>query len=121
LKYWLEVSPDEQKRRFEARIEDPVRQWKLSPTDLESRRKWYDYSQARDMMLAATDTKDSPWNIVRSDDTKGARLNLIKHFLGQIPWKRVPRPKVEMINRSKKRAYDDETPMKKRRWIPEAY
>jgi len=121
LKYWLEVSPDEQKRRFEARIEDPVRQWKLSPTDLESRRKWYDYSQARDMMLAATDTKEAPWNIVRSDDKKRARLNLVKHILGQIPWKRVSRPKVEMINRSKKHAYDDETPMKKRRWIPEAY
>ena len=65
LKYWLEVSPDEQKRRFEARIEDPLRQWKLSPTDLESRRRWYDYSRARDLMLAATDTKHAPWHVVR--------------------------------------------------------
>jgi polyphosphate kinase 2 len=121
LKYWLEVSPDEQKRRFKARIEDPVRQWKLSPTDLESRRRWYDYSQARDMMLAATDTKDAPWNIVRSDDKKRARLNLIKHLLEQIPYERVPPAKVEMVSRSKKRAYDDETPMRKRRWIPEGY
>jgi polyphosphate kinase 2 len=121
LKYWLEVSPDEQKKRFQKRIEDPVRQWKLSPTDLESRRRWYDYSRARDMMLAATDTKEAPWYIVRSDDKERARLNCIAHFLGQIPYKHVSRPKVEMINRSKKRAYDDETPMKKRRWIPEAY
>jgi polyphosphate kinase len=72
-------------------------------------------------MLAATDTKEAPWHIVRSDDKKRARLNLIKHLLDQIPYKRVSRPKVEMINRSKKRAYDDETPMKKRRWIPEVY
>jgi polyphosphate kinase len=121
LKYWLEVSPDEQKRRFQQRIEDPVRQWKLSPTDLESRRRWYDYSLARDMMLAATDTKDAPWHIVRSDDKKRGRLNLIKHLLGQIPYKRVSRPRVEMVGRSRKRAYDDETPMKRRRWIPEAY
>jgi polyphosphate kinase 2 len=121
LKYWLEVSPGEQKRRFQARIDDPVRQWKLSPTDLESRRRWYDYSKARDMMLAATDTKVAPWHIVRSDDKKRARLNLIAHFLKQIPYERVKREKVKPVGRSKKRAYDDETPMKKRRWIPEVY
>src|SRR5215510_762191 len=74
VKYWLEVGPEEQKRRFRARIDDPLRQWKLSPTDLESRRRWYDYSEARDMMLASTETKDAPWNIVRSDDKKRARL-----------------------------------------------
>jgi polyphosphate kinase len=121
LKYWLEVSPGEQKRRFRARIEDPLRQWKLSPTDMESRRRWYDYSNARDMMLAATDTKDAPWHIVRSDDKKRARLNCIAHLLSQIPYKRVPRPKIEVVARSRKRAYDDETPMKNRRWIPEAH
>ena len=75
LKYWLEVGPDEQERRFAARMEDPLRQWKLSPTDLESRRLWYDYSRARDLMLEATDTKHAPWHIVRSDDKKRARLN----------------------------------------------
>jgi polyphosphate kinase 2 len=121
VKYWLEVSPGEQKRRFQARIDDPLRQWKLSPTDLESRRRWYDYSQARDMMLAATDTKHAPWHIVRSDDKKRARLNVIAHLLSQIPFKRVARERVKPVGRSKKRAYDDETPMKKRRYIPEAY
>jgi polyphosphate kinase 2 len=121
LKYWLEVSPGEQKRRFQARIEDPLRQWKLSPTDLESRRLWYDYSRARDTMLKATDTRYAPWNIVGSDDKKRARLNLIAHLLSQIPYERVKRPKIKNVGRSRKRAYDDETPMKKRRWIRERY
>ena len=121
LKYWLEVSPGEQKRRFQARIEDPLRQWKLSPTDMESRRLWYEYSLARDMMLQATDTSFAPWHIVRSDDKKRARLNLIAHLLGQIPYKRVKRAKVETVGRSKKHAYDDEAPMKKRRWIAEVH
>jgi polyphosphate kinase 2 len=121
IKYWLEVGPGEQKRRFQARIEDPLRQWKLSPTDMESRRKWYDYSRARDMMLDATDTETAPWHIVRSDDKKRARLSCIKHLLGQIPYEKVKREKVELVGRSKKHAYDDEAPMKNRRWIPEAY
>jgi polyphosphate kinase 2 len=121
LKYWLEVSPAEQKRRFAARIEDPLRQWKLSPTDLESRRRWYDYSLARDMMLEATDTKHAPWHIVRSDDKKRARLNLIAHLLGQIPYKRVKRERVKPVDRSNKHAYDDEAPMRRRSWIPEAH
>jgi polyphosphate kinase 2 len=121
IKLWMEVSNDEQKRRFEARIEDPVRQWKLSPMDIPARTRWYDYSRARDLMLQKTDTRIAPWHIVRSDDKKRGRLNLIKHLLGQIPYKRVSRPRVEMVGRSRKRAYDDETPMKKRRWIPEAY
>jgi polyphosphate kinase 2 len=121
LKYWLEVGPGEQKRRFAARIEDPLRQWKLSPTDLESRRRWYDYSKARDMMLEATDTRECPWYVVKSDDKKRARLNVIAHLLDQIPYKRLKREKVKSVGRSRKRAYDDEAPMKKRRWIPEAY
>ena len=78
IKYWLEVSNDEQKRRFEARINDPLRQWKLSPVDLPSRSRWYDYSRARDMMLKATDTKHAPWYILYSDDKKRARLNCIR-------------------------------------------
>src|SRR5262245_183227 len=81
LKYWLEVGAEEQKRRFRARIDDPLRQWKLSPTDLESRRRWYQYSEARDQMLAATDTRFAPWHIVRSDDKKRARLNCLTHLL----------------------------------------
>jgi polyphosphate kinase 2 len=121
LKYWLEVSPGEQKRRFQARIDDPLRQWKLSPTDQESRRRWYDYSRARDLMLAATDTRYAPWHIVRSDDKKRARLNCIAHILGQIPYKRIKREKIKTVGRSRKRAYDDESPMKKRRWIEEIY
>jgi polyphosphate kinase 2 len=121
LKYWLEVSPGEQKRRFRARIEDPLRQWKLSPTDLESRRRWYDYSHARDMMLEATDTTHAPWHLVRSDDKKRARLNCIAHLLKQIPYTRVRRPAVDLVGRSTKRAYDDEASIKDRSWIPEAY
>jgi polyphosphate kinase 2 len=121
LKYWLEVSPDEQERRFAARMEDPLRQWKLSPTDLESRRLWYEYSRARDQMLAATDKQYAPWHIVRSDDKKRARLNLIAHFLGQVPYKRVKREKVKPVDRSRKHAYDDEAPMRRRSWIPQVY
>jgi polyphosphate kinase len=121
IKYWLEVSPAEQKRRFQARIEDPVRQWKLSPTDLESRRRWYDYSKARDLMLAATDTSHARWHIVRSDDKKRARLNCIAHLLKQIPYERVRRPKIDMVDRSRKHAYDDESPVINRLWIPESY
>ena len=121
LKYWLEVGPAEQKKRFQARMDDPLRQWKLSPTDMESRRKWYEYSRARDMMLEATDTEWAPWHVVRSDDKKRARLSCIAHLLDQIPYEKVKREKVELVGRSKKHAYDDETPMKTRRWIPEAY
>jgi len=121
LKYWLEVGPREQKKRFQARIEDPLRQWKLSATDMESRKKWYEYSRARDMMLDATDTEWAPWRIVASDDKKRARLSCIAHLLGEIPYEKVKREKVEMAGRLKKHAYDDEAPMKHRRWIPEAY
>ena len=121
FKYWLEVDASQQKERFRARIEDPLRQWKLSPTDLESRRRWYDYSLARDMMLDATDQDYAPWHVVKSDDKKRARLNCIAHLLDQIPYERVPREKVKLVSRSKKRAYDDVATMKKRRWIPEAY
>src|SRR5204863_10203275 len=119
LKFWLEVSDKEQKHRFEARITDPVRQWKLSPMDLPSRSKWFDYSRARDRMLDATDTKHAPWNVVLSDDKKRARLNLIAHFLSLIPHKKLDRPEVKLPKRSMKGAYDDWAPMKKRRFIPE--
>jgi len=121
LKYWLEVSPGEQKRRFRARIEDPLRQWKLSPTDLESRRRWYDYSHARDLMLDATDTDHAPWHLVKSDDKKRARLNCIAHLLSQIPYTRMRRPAIELVGRSRKRAYDDESPIRNRRWVPETH
>jgi len=121
LKYWLEVSDDEQARRFEARIEDPLRQWKLSKTDLPSRTRWFEYSRARDKMLAATDTKVAPWFIVPSDDKKRARLNVIHHILKQIPYGKVPREKVKLSGRSKKGAYDDRASLKGRRFVPARY
>ena len=121
IKYWLEVSNEEQKRRFEARINDPLRQWKLSPMDLPSRSRWYDYSDARDVMLKATDTKFAPWYILRSDDKRRARLNCISHLLSMIPYQKVPREKVKLPSRSKKRAYDDEATLKGRRFVPEKY
>ena len=121
IKYWLEVSNTEQKRRFEARITDPLRQWKLSPTDLPSRSRWYDYSHARDMMLKATDTKAAPWYVLRSDDKKRARLNCISHILNAIPYKKVKKQKVKLPARSNKGAYDDQASLKGRRFVAERY
>jgi polyphosphate kinase 2 len=121
VKYWLEVSDKEQERRFKARIEDPIRQWKLSPMDLPSRARWYDYSRARDQMLAATDSSHSPWYVLPSDDKKRARLNCIRHLLSLIPYKRLPREKIKLPKRSKKHAYDDQAPLKRRRHVPERY
>lgn len=121
IKIWLEVSDKEQKRRFEARMEDPLRQWKLSPMDLPSRSKWFEYSRARDLMLAATDTKWAPWHILRSDDKKRARLNCIHHILASIPYKKVPREKVKLPDRSMKGAYDDQASLKRRKFVPEKY
>jgi polyphosphate kinase 2 (PPK2 family) len=115
------VGNDEQERRFEARITDPVRQWKLSPMDLPSRSRWYDYSRARDMMLDATDSEFAPWHILRSDDKKRARLNCITHLLSLIPYKKVSRPKVKLPDRSKKGAYDDQATLKGRTFVPEKY
>jgi polyphosphate kinase len=121
IKFWLEASDEEQKRRFEARINDPLRQWKLSPMDLPSRQRWYDYSRARDLMLEATDTADAPWYIVRSDNKRRARLNCIAHLLSLIPYKAVPQLKVKLPKRSKKRAYDDQAALAGRRFVPETY
>ena len=89
IKYWLEVGQKEQARRFEARVKDPLRQWKLSPMDVESWKRWYEYSLARDVMLRATDSKFAPWHIIHSDDKKSARLNCIAHLLSLIPYKKV--------------------------------
>jgi polyphosphate kinase 2 len=119
IKYWLEVSNKEQKERFEARVEDPMRQWKLSAMDLPSRERWYDYSRARDKMLEATDTKHAPWHLVRSDDKRRARLNLISHFLKLIPYEALPAKKVKLPARDKSKVYDDEATIKRRRWIEE--
>jgi polyphosphate kinase len=121
IKYWMEVGQKEQQRRFEARIKDPLRQWKLSPMDLESFRRWYEYSRARDVMLRATDTKHAPWYIVRSDDKKKARLNCIAHLLSMIPYRKVPREQVKLPKRKSKKAYDDGAGLKGRRFVPEKY
>ena len=121
IKFWLEVSNEEQERRFRARIDDPLRQWKLSAMDLPSRTRWYQYSRARDMMLEATDTEHAPWHIVRSDDKKRARLNCIAHLLSLIPYKQIPRERVKMAKRSNKGAYDDQASLRSRRFVPEKY
>jgi polyphosphate kinase 2 len=121
IKIWLEVSNKEQERRFQARIEDPLRQWKLSPMDLPARKKWYEYSRARDAMLKATDTKWAPWYLVRSDDKRRARLNTIAHILKLIPHKKVDKPRVRLPKRSKKHAYDDDATIARRRFVPQIY
>jgi len=121
IKIWLEVSDKEQRRRFEARIDDPLRQWKLSPMDLPSRERWFEYSRARDMMLKATDTKHAPWRVLYSDDKKRARLNCIAHLLDAIPYKKVPRDKIKLPKRSTKGAYDDAASLKGRKLVPAVY
>ena len=121
IKFWLEVSNDVQEERFNARITDPLRQWKLSSMDLPSRTRWYDYSRARDMMLEATDTEHAPWYVLRSDDKKRARLNCIEHLLSLIPYKDLPAEKIKMPKRSMKGAYDDQATMKGRKFVPEKY
>jgi polyphosphate kinase 2 len=105
LKYWLEVSMKEQTRRLESRINDPRKIWKLSPMDLKSYSRWYDYSRARDEMFAETDTNFAPWYVARSDDKRRARLNIITHLLGRIPYKEAPREKVKLPARQKRGGY----------------
>jgi polyphosphate kinase 2 len=105
IKYWLEVTPDEQTRRLEARIDDPRKIWKLSPMDLKSYSRWYDYSRARDDMFAATDLPFAPWYVVRSDDKKRARLNLITHLLKQVPYQELPREAIELPKRQRPDGY----------------
>jgi len=121
IKYWLEVGKKEQQRRFEARITDPLRQWKLSPMDLESFRRWYEYSRARDKMLEATDTKHAPWYIVRSDDKKRARLNCISHLLSLLRYRKVPRETVRLPKRKNKDHYDDQATLKGKCFVPEKH
>jgi len=107
IKYWLEVSPEEQTRRLEARIDDGRKTWKLSPMDLKSYGRWYDYSRARDEMFAATDTAWAPWFVVPSDDKKKARLNVIRHILKRVPYEKVPHEKVKLPKRQKAEGYQD--------------
>jgi polyphosphate kinase 2 len=121
IKIWLEVGKDEQERRFKARIDDPLRQWKLSPMDIGSFQRWYDYSKARDMMLTATDSAHAPWHIVRSDNKRRARLNCISHILKTIPYKKPKQDKVKLPKRSNKNKYDDFSPLKDRKFVAEIY
>ena len=121
LKYWLEVSNEEQERRFKRRINDPLRQWKLSPMDLEARARWYAYSRARDKMLAATDMPYAPWYLIRSDDKRRARLNCIHHLLSKIPHEDISHQKVKLPPRSKKGEYDDQASLAERYFIPSVY
>jgi len=107
LKYWLEVSPEEQTRRLEARIDDPRKIWKLSPMDLKSYGRWYDYSRARDEMFAATDSSLAPWYVARTDDKRRGRLNIISHLLGRIPYAKVPRERVKLPSRQKRGDYQE--------------
>jgi polyphosphate kinase len=121
IKLWLEVGMEEQERRFNARIDDPLRQWKLSPMDTESYRLWYAYSRARDMMLKATSSKHAPWTLVRSDDKRRARLNCIAHILDTIPHKRVRRDRVRLPKRSNKGRYDDQATLRGMTFVAERY
>jgi polyphosphate kinase 2 len=121
IKIWLEVGQEEQERRMTARIEDPLRQWKLSPMDVDSWPRWYDYSRARDRMLEATDTKYAPWYILRSDDKRRARLNCLAHILHLIPHKKVPRERVKLPKRSQKNRYDDQASLRRRRFVAARY
>ncbi len=121
IKLWLEVGMKEQERRFAARIEDPLRQWKLSPMDIESYRRWYDYSHARDDMLRATHSKNAPWHIVRTDNKRQGRLNCIAHILDIIPFKKAPQDRVKLPRRSKSGAYDDADSFGKIPFVEERY
>ena len=121
IKLWLEVGMDEQERRFKARIDDPLRQWKLSRMDTESYQRWYDYSRARDMMFKATHSKHAPWHIIRSDDKRRARLNCIAHLLDMIPYKRMRGDKVRLPKRSQKGRYNDQAGLRGMTFLAERY
>jgi polyphosphate kinase len=121
IKIWLEVGKAEQKRRFMKRINDPLRQWKLSPMDLQSYKRWYQYSRARDLMLQATDSEHAPWYIVRTDDKRRGRLNCIAHILSAIPYKRMQCAGVKLPKRASKFAYDDITALQGRHFVEERY
>ena len=123
LKYFLVVGPDEQRKRFESRLEDPTKQWKLSPMDLKARTHWYDYSRAYDSMFSATDTRHAPWHLVRSDNKKKARLNCISHLLSQIPYEELPyeHDGKELPPLQESKGFKDETALKDRTFVPEKF
>ena len=120
IKYWFSVSDEEQELRFQARIDDPTKRWKLSPMDLESRSQWVEYSRAKDTMFAYTDTKQSPWNVVNADDKKRARLNVIAHLLSKIPYKDLTPEQIKLPPRQDDKGYV-RPPMADQTFVPEVY
>ncbi|HTP09296.1 MAG TPA: polyphosphate kinase 2 [Anaerolineae bacterium] len=120
IKYWFSVSDEEQERRFQARIDDPTKRWKLSPMDLESRSKWVEYSRAKDTMFAYTDTKQSPWNVVNADDKKRARLNVIAHLLSKVPYQDLTPQQIKLPPRQDDKGYV-RPPLTDQTFVPEAY
>ena len=120
IKYWFSVSDEEQERRFQARIDDPTKRWKLSPMDLESRSKWVEYSRAKDTMFAYTDTRQSPWNVVNADDKKRARLNVIAHLLSKIPYQDLTPQQIKLPPRQDDKGYV-RPPMTDQTFVPEVY
>jgi polyphosphate kinase len=120
IKYWFSVSNEEQEKRFQARIDDPAKQWKLSPMDLESRAKWIEYSKAKDEMFTYTDIKQAPWNVVNADDKKRARLNTIAHLLNQVPYKEIKKPKIKLPPRQDDKGYV-RPPITDQTFVPEVY
>jgi len=121
VKYWFHIGNEVQEQRMQARIADPRKTWKLSPMDLKSRRRWYDYSRARDDMFAATDTPHSPWYVVKADNKRRARLNCISHFLNKIPYENVPSKKIRLPKPDTKGAYDDRATLASRSFIPDRF
>ena len=120
LKYWFSVSDEEQERRFQKRLTDPTKQWKLSPMDLESRKRWVDYSMAKDAMFAHTDIKQAPWYVVNSDVKKHARINCISHLLSMIPYTDIPRDKVVLEDRPAQKGYV-RPPMNEQTFVPDLH
>ena len=121
IKVWLEVGMEEQEKRFAARIDDPLRQWKLSPMDVQSFNRWYEYSKARDLMFKATDSKHAPWHVIRSDDKRRARLNCISHVLKTIPYRRISPERVKLPKRSMKGSYNDAATLRRVRFAEERF
>ncbi len=120
IKYWFSVSDEEQERRFQARIDDPTRRWKLSPMDLESRSRWVEYSKAKDTMFAYTDTKQCPWYVVNADDKKRARLNVIQHLLSLIPYQDLTPESIKLPPRQDDKGYV-RPPITDQTFVPEVY
>jgi len=120
VKYWFSVSDEEQEKRFQARMKDPTKRWKLSPMDLTSRAKWVEYSKAKDTMFTYTDIKEAPWWVVNADDKKRARLNCIRHLLEQVPYKDLTPKAIDLPPRQKDTGYE-RPPIENQRFVPEVY